>query len=119
MILEVGPKGRMQFARDLMQTRLPGHAAARVRAARSRRQPVAEGALRRVHGRAAASAPSRSRRGWRASRRARSADKLKWEDYFENGVLAAVSAEMNRYTYTGHGNAACNWLEKVWPATTR
>jgi hypothetical protein len=45
----------------------------------------------------------------------RSADKLKWEDYFENGVLAAVSAEMNRYTYTGHGNAAFNWLETIWP----
>jgi len=30
-------------------------------------------------------------------------------------VLAAVSAEMNRYTYTGHGNAGYNWLETVWP----
>ena len=28
VILEVGPKGRMQFARDLMQSRLPGPAAA-------------------------------------------------------------------------------------------
>ena len=45
----------------------------------------------------------------------RSADKLKWEDYFENGVLAAVSAEMNRYSYTGHGAAGMNWLETVWP----
>ena len=45
----------------------------------------------------------------------RSADKLKWEDYFENGVLAAVSAEMNRFTYTGHGNAAFSWLEQIWP----
>jgi hypothetical protein len=45
----------------------------------------------------------------------RSADKLRWEDYFENGVLAAVSAEINRYTYTGHGNAGMLWLEQVWP----
>jgi hypothetical protein len=45
----------------------------------------------------------------------RSADKLRWEDYFENGVLAAVSAEMNRFTYTGHGNAAFLWLEQIWP----
>jgi hypothetical protein len=30
-------------------------------------------------------------------------------------VLAAISAEMNRYAYTGHGNAAMNWLETVWP----
>ena len=22
---------------------------------------------------------------------------------------------MNRFTYTGHGNAAFNWLETVWP----
>jgi len=45
----------------------------------------------------------------------RSADTLKWETYFENGVLAAVSAEMNRYSYTGHGAAGLNWLEGVWP----
>jgi hypothetical protein len=30
-------------------------------------------------------------------------------------VLAAVSAEMNRYAYTGHGGAAMSWLENVWP----
>ena len=30
-------------------------------------------------------------------------------------MLAAVSAEMNRYAYTGHGHAAMNWLETVWP----
>jgi hypothetical protein len=30
-------------------------------------------------------------------------------------VLAAVSAEMNRYAYTGHGAAGMNWLETVWP----
>jgi hypothetical protein len=22
---------------------------------------------------------------------------------------------MNRFTYTGHGNAAFNWLEQIWP----
>jgi hypothetical protein len=45
----------------------------------------------------------------------RTADKLKWEDYYESGVLAAVSAEMNRYAYTGHGDAGMGWLETVWP----
>jgi hypothetical protein len=30
-------------------------------------------------------------------------------------VLSAVSAEINRYTYTGHGNAGMLWLEQVWP----
>jgi hypothetical protein len=115
MILEVGPKGRMQFARDLMQTRLPG-------------QPPPVCALP-----LATSNPwlkercgeyTSSRRQERTKqiqtrlagiKSGRSADKLKWEDYFENGVLAAVSAEMNRYTYSGHGNAAFNWLETVWP----
>ena len=30
-------------------------------------------------------------------------------------MSAAVSAEMNRYTYTGHGDAGYNWPETVWP----
>ena len=30
-------------------------------------------------------------------------------------MLAAVSAEINRYAYTGHGAAGMNWLETVWP----
>ena len=115
LILEVGPKGRMQFAQDLMQSRLPGQP-----------PPVCTQPL-------ATSNPwlkercaeySTSRRQARTTeikarlssiKSQRSADKLKWEDYFENGVLAAVSAEMNRYTYTGHGGAGFNWLETVWP----
>lgn len=115
MILEVGSKGRMQFARDLMQTKLPGQpppvCATPVAAGNpwlkercgeytsSRRQERTKQIQSRLAG----------------IKSGRSADKLKWEDYFENGVLAAVSAEMNRYTYAGHGNAAFNWLETVWP----
>ena len=30
-------------------------------------------------------------------------------------MLASVSAEMNRYAYTGHGSAGYNWLETIWP----
>jgi hypothetical protein len=115
LILEVGTKGRVQFAQDLMQSRLPGQP-----------PPVCTQPL-------AASNPWLKERcaEYTSSRRlartaeiksrlanikaSRSADKIKWEDYFENGVLAAVSAEMNRYTYTGHGGAAMNWLETVWP----
>jgi hypothetical protein len=115
MILEVGPKGRLRFARDLMQSKLPGQpppvcantaASANLwlkeRCAEyttSRRQERSNQIKARLAG----------------VKSNRSADTLKWEDYFENGVLAAVSAEMNRYTYTGHGNAAMNWLESVWP----
>lgn len=114
MILEVG-RGRLQFARELMQTRLPGQP-----------PPVCATPL------AASNLWLKERCGeYTTSRRqertaqikarladvkaSRSSDKLKWDDYYENGVLAAVSAEMNRYTYTGHGNAAMNWLETVWP----
>ena len=46
---------------------------------------------------------------------ARSADKIKWDDYVATGVLSAVAAEMNRYAYTGYGAAGMNWLETVWP----
>ena len=115
MVLEIGPKGRLQFARELMQSKLPGQpppictlpaAAANLwlkercgEYGTSRRQERTAQIKTRLAG----------------IKAGRSADKLKWEDYFENGVLAAVSAEMNRYTYTGHGNAAFNWLETVWP----
>jgi len=115
MILEVGRKGRLQFARDLMQSRLPGqpppicsHTAATANLwlkercgeyITSRRQERTNQIKTRLEG----------------IKSSRSADKLKWEDYFENGVLAAISAEMNRYAYTGHGNAAMSWLETVWP----
>ena len=115
LILEVGTKGRLQFAQDMMQSRLPGQpppvcsqplAAAnpwlKERCAEytsSRRQARTQEIKTRLA----------------AIKSQRSADKLKWEDYFENGVLAAVSAEINRYAYTGHGAAGMNWLETVWP----
>jgi hypothetical protein len=115
VILEVGQKGRLQFARDLMQSRLPGmpppicatptatgnpwlkeRCAEYTAARRNERTKQITGRLREI-------------------KAGRSADKLKWEDYFENGVLSAVSAEINRYTYTGHGNAGMLWLEQTWP----
>jgi hypothetical protein len=115
MVLEVGTKGRMQFARDLMQTRLPGMpppvcAITELTANPWLRERCGEytGARRMERTKQIQSRLSGIKQG-------RSADKLKWEDYFENGVLASVSAEMNRHTYTGHGNAAFNWLETVWP----
>jgi hypothetical protein len=115
LILEVGPKGRMQFAHDLMQSKLPGQP-----------PPVCAQPLATANPwlKERCAEYSTSRRQARTTeiktrlssiKSLRSADKLKWEDYFENGVLAAVSAEMNRYTYTGHGGAGFNWLETVWP----
>jgi hypothetical protein len=115
MILEVGPRGRMQFASDLMQSRLPGMPPPVCA------QPIAS-SNPWLKERCAEYTSSRRKartddiKGKLSGIKAgRSADKLKWEDYFQNGVLATVSAEMNRYTYTGHGNAGMNWLETVWP----
>lgn len=115
MILEVGRRGRLQFAKDLMQSRLPGQpppVCATPMAAGNPwlKERCAEyTALRRNE-------RTRQIKARLASiKEERSADKLTWEDYFANGVLAAVSAEMNRYTYTGHGNAGYLWLETVWP----
>jgi hypothetical protein len=115
LILEVGAKGRVQFAQDLMQSRLPGQPPPVCTQPLAASNPwlkerCAEYTSTR---RLARTAEIKSRLA--NIKASRSADKIKWEDYFENGVLAAVSAEMNRYTYTGHGGAAMNWLETVWP----
>ena len=115
LILEVGPKGRMQFAQDMMQTRLPGMPPPVCA------QPLAAGnPWLKERCAEYTSARRQSRTNEIKNRLAtikatRHADKLKWEDYFENGVLAAVSAEMNRYSYTGHGAAGMTWLETIWP----
>ena len=115
LVLEVGKRGRMQFAYDLMQSRLPGQPPPVCAI------PVAQAnlwlkercgeytTLRRQARTAEIKAKLASIKSTRA------VEKLEWKDYFANGVLAAVSAEMNRYTYTGHGNAGYNWLETVWP----
>jgi len=115
MILEVGNKGRLQFARDMMQSKLPGQPPPICATPTASANPWLKERCGEYSG------PRRNERTKQIKVRldqikaSRSADKLKWEDYFENGVLAAVSAEMNRFTYTGHGNAAFNWLETVWP----
>ena len=115
MILEVGPKGRLQFARELMQSRLPGMPPPICSTPTAAANPWLKERCAEYTG------PRRNERTKQVQSRlvqiksSRSADKLKWEDYFGNGVLAAVSAEINRYTYTGHGNAGMLWLEQVWP----
>ncbi len=115
LVLEVGQKGRLQFANDMMQSRLPGQPPPVCS------QPLAAGNLWLKERCAEYSTARRQTRTQEIKTRlatiksTRASEKLTWEDYFENGVLAAVSAEMNRYTYTGHGNAAYSWLETVWP----
>jgi hypothetical protein len=113
--LEVSPRGRFQFAHDLMQSRLPGQpppvcAQPAATANPWLKERCAEYATSR---RQARTNDIKSRLA--EIKAARAADKLKWEDYYASSVLAAISAEMNRYAYTGHGNAALNWLETIWP----
>jgi hypothetical protein len=115
MILEVGPKGRMQFARDLMQTKLPGQPPPVCASSAATGNPWLKERCGEYTSSRRQERTKQIQTRLAGIKSGRSADKLKWEDYFENGVLAAVSAEMNRYTYAGHGNAAFNWLETVWP----
>src|SRR6185437_2319605 len=115
MVLEVGSRGRMELALDLMQSKLPGQPPPVCTL------PVATanlwlkercgeyGTLRRQ----ARTADVKAK--LQAIKSGRSVEKLQWQDYYGTGLLGAVSAEMNRYTYTGHGNAGYNWLETVWP----
>lgn len=114
VVLEVG-HGRFELATDLMHSRLPGMPPPVCQL------PVATAnlwlkercgeytTLRRQERNAAVKSKLA------AIKSNRSVEKLEWDDYFANGVLGAASAEINRYTYTGHGNAGYNWLETVWP----
>jgi len=115
VILEVSPKGRFQFAQDLMRSRLPGQP-----------PPVCAQPAAVVNPwlKERCGEFQTSRRNARTAeikaklaeiKQGRSADQLKWDDYYATGVLAAVSAELNRYAYTGHGGAGMSWLESIWP----
>ena len=115
MVLEVSPKGRFQFARDLMQTRLPGQPPPVCALPSLTSNPWLRERCGEYTGTRRVERTRQIQARLATIKSGRAADKLKWEDYFESGVLASVSAEMNRYAYTGHGNAAANWLETVWP----
>jgi hypothetical protein len=115
MILEVGPKGRLQFARDMMQSKLPGQPPPICATPTAAANPWLKERCGEYTGARRSERTKQIKSRLETLKASRSADKLRWEDYFENGVLAAVSAEMNRFTYTGHGNAAFLWLEQIWP----
>lgn len=115
VIIEVSPKGRFQLAADLMQSRLPGQPPPVC----AQPAAIANPWLKQRCGEyATAQRKSRTeeiKTKLSAIKSGRSADRLTWEDYLGTGLLAGASAEMNRYTYTGHGGAGLNWLETVWP----
>ena len=115
VVLEVGGRGRLELARDLMQSRLPGMPPPVCQL------PVATANLWLKERCAEYTTLRRQERTQEVKRKlaaiksGRSVEKLEWDDYFGSGVLGAVAAELNRYTYTGHGNAGLLWLETVWP----
>lgn len=115
MILEVGAKGRMQFAKDLMQSRLPGQPPPVCTQPVASANPWLRERCAEYSGSRRLARTSEIKARLASIKAERASEKLKWEDYFQNGVLAAVSAEMNRYAYTGHGAAGLSWLETVWP----
>ena len=114
VVLEVG-HGRFELARDLMQSRLPGMPPPVCQL------PVATANLWLKERCGEYTTLRRQERNAEVKQKlaaiksGRSVEKLEWSDYFGNGLLGAVAAEMNRYTYTGHGDAGYNWLETVWP----
>ena len=115
VILEVSPKGRFQFAQDLMQTKLPGQPPPVCAQPAVSGNPWLKERCAEFVGTRRQSRNTDIKTRLAEIKSTRAADKLTWEDYYGRGVLSAVSAEMNRYTYTGHGNAGFNWLEATWP----
>lgn len=114
VVLEVG-KGRVQLAKDMMQSKLPGQPPAICATpapsgnAWLRERCNEFGTVRRQE-RAAY-----IKQRLEAVKSTRSSDKVRWEDYVDKGVAGAVAAELNRYSYTGHGSAGLRWLETIWP----
>ncbi|QJR14299.1 hypothetical protein [Usitatibacter palustris] len=115
MILEVSPKGRFQFAADLMRSKLPGQPppvcaqpAAIANPWLKQRCDEYQSARRNARIGEIKAKLAEIKQG-------RSSQQLGWDDYYGTGVLAAVSAELNRYAYTGHSAAGLNWLEGIWP----
>lgn len=114
-VLEVSPRGKFQFAYDLMRTRLPGMAPPVCGQPAATANPWLKERCGEFTGAKRKARTTEIQAKLREIKSERSADKIKWDDYVATGVLSAVAAEMNRYAYTGHAAAGMNWLETVWP----
>ena len=115
VILEVSPKGRFQFAADLMRSKLPGQPPPVCAQPAATNNPWLKERCGEYSSARRNSRVAEIKAKLSEIKQGRSADQLKWDDYYASGVLAAVSAELNRYAYTGHGAAGMNWLETMWP----
>jgi hypothetical protein len=115
VILEVSPKGRFQFAVDLMRSKLPGMPPPVCVTAVAATNPWLRERCGEFAGEKRKARVAEISSKLREIKGERAADKLKWDDYVSRGILAATAAEMNRYSYTGFGGAGLNWLDTVWP----
>ncbi len=114
VIVEVSPKGRFQFAVDLMRSRLPGMPPPVCTTAVAATNPWLRERCGEFAGDKRKARVAEIAAKLREIKGERAADKLKWDDYVARGILAATAAEMNRYSYTGFGGAGLNWLDSVW-----
>ena len=115
VVLEVSPKGKFQFAGDLMRTRLPGMPPPVCAQPAATANPWLKERCGEFAGAKRKTRTTEIQAKLKEIKSSRSADKIKWDDYYATGVLSAVAAEMNRHAYTGYGAAGMNWLETVWP----
>ena len=115
VVLEVSPKGKFQFAADLMRTRLPGMPPPVCAQPAATANPWLKERCGEFAGAKRKTRTTEIQAKLKEIKSSRSADKIKWDDYYATGVLSAVAAEMNRHAYTGYGAAGMNWLETVWP----
>lgn len=119
VVLEVNSKGGFRFATDLMRTRLPGMAPPVCAQPTATTNPWLRERCAEFTGASRKARSADIQDKLREIKRERSAEKIKWEDYYATGVLSAVAAEMNRYAYTGYAAAGMNWLDGVWPGNDR
>jgi hypothetical protein len=115
VVLEVSPKGRFQFAHDLMRTRLPGMPPPVCAQPAATANPWLKERCAEFTGAKRKTRTAEIQAKLREIKSSRSADKIKWDDYYATGVLSALAAEMNRHAYTGYAVAGSNWMETVWP----
>jgi hypothetical protein len=115
VILEISPKGRFEFARDLMRARLPGEPPPVCAQPAALANPWLKGRCDEFGSAKRKGRTSEIQAKLRNIKSTRAGDNLKWEDFQATGVLAAAAAEINRYAYTGFGAFGVTWLDNVWP----
>ena len=115
VVVEVSPKGKFQFAYDLMRPRLPGMPPPVCAEPAATANPWLKERCAEFAGAKRKTRTTEIQAKLKEIKSSRSADKVKWDDYYATGVLSAVAAEMNRHAYTGYAAAGMNWMETVWP----